>query len=175
MIAVGCSSQVPDLEGAGTESPTEPVDRAGSSTTFAATSTTEVLVFVPEDLRGLETRAISIEDGEITYVLTVAVADTSETRVQGLMNIADLGDLDGMIFVWDEPTTSSFHMKNTILPLDIAFFGEDLALVDNLSMVPCAETACPSYPPVGAFLYAIEVPATGFAALTPAARLVLEP
>ncbi len=173
LLAAACSSQVPELDGSGTEPPGDTVDRAGSSTTFAATSTTELLVFVPEALRGLDTAPISIIDGEITYVLTVAVADSGESRSQGLMNIADLGDLDGMLFVWDSPTTTSFWMKDTILPLDIAFFDQDFALVDNFEMAPCIETDCPNYPAAGAFSYAVEVPATGFAALTPAARLVL--
>ncbi|MCP3976275.1 MAG: DUF192 domain-containing protein [bacterium] len=174
LIAAACSSQLPDLEGSGTELPNEPVDRAGSSTTFAATTTSEVLVFVPEELRALQTRPISIIDGDITYVLTVAVADTGEARTQGLMNVADLGDLDGMLFVWDEPTTTTFWKKDTILPLDIAFFDGNFALVDSFLMVPCTEDSCPHYQAAGPFSYAIEVPGTGFAALTPAASLVLE-
>lgn len=175
IVLASCSSQVPDLEGSGTTSSVVPIDRAGSSTTFAVTSTTEVIVFVPEDLRGLETTPITIEDGEITYVLTVALAATAESRAQGLMNITDLGDLDGMLFVWEEPTTTAFWMKDTILPLDIAFFDDDFAYVDSFSMLPCTESPCPNYPAAGSFSYAVEVPGTGFAALTSAARLVLEP
>jgi len=174
-----CSSRVPDLEGSGTTSPSPSVVEPGStssttSTSAPVTSTTETLVFVPAELHGLATTPISIVDGDITHVLTVVVADTPETRAQGLMNVSDLGDIDGMLFVWDAPTVSAFWMKDTVLPLDIAFFGADFAFVDSFAMLPCTEDPCPSYPAAAAFSYAVEVPATGFAALTPGARLVLE-
>lgn len=173
MLSVAsCSSQVPDLERSGTTSTSHSVVEPGSTTTFV-TSTTETLVFVPSELQGLATAPISIVDGDITHVLTVVVADTPEKRNQGLMNVTDLGDLDGMLFVWDSPTTSSFWMKDTVLPLDIAFFDAAFAFVDSFVMLPCTEDPCPSYPAAGAFSYAIEVPATGFTGLTPAARLIL--
>ena len=136
LLIAACSSQVPDLEASTTEAPDQSVDTADSSTTLAVTSTTELLVFVPEALRGLDTAPISIVDGEITYVLTVAVADSGESRGQGLMNIADLGDLDGMLFVWDSPTTTSFWMKDTIIPLSAAFAEESGRIVRILDMRP---------------------------------------
>ena len=130
---------------------------------------------MPELLEGFGTQALTIEDGEITYVLTVAVADSVAERRQGLMNVADLGDLDGMLFVWDEPTTGTFWMKDTPLPLDIAFFDGDGAWVDNFAMTPCTTEDCPNYSAQGPYRYAIEVPETGFAALTADATLNLNP
>ena len=43
-------------------------------------------------------------------------------------------------------------MKGTLIPLDIVFFGDDKALVDTLSMVPCTADPCPSYVPDGPLL-----------------------
>jgi uncharacterized membrane protein (UPF0127 family) len=177
LLVAACSAQVPDLGAAGTADITEtPSTTTGADgvTTSAAASTTTIPLVIPSQLEGFATRSISIIDDDITYVLTVAVADTDAKRQQGLMNVADLGDLDGMLFLWQEPTTTSFWMKDTLLPLDIAFFDEAHALVDNFTMPPCQEATCPSYPAAGAYLNAVEVPESGFAALTAAARLILE-
>lgn len=93
---------------------------------------------------------------------TVAVADTEPLRARGLMGVTDLGDLDGMMFVWDEEITAAFWMKDTLIPLDIAFFDADGALVDTFTMVPCEEEPCPTYPAAGPFRYAIETMVGGF-------------
>src|SRR5206468_11388728 len=44
--------------------------------------------------------------------LRVQIADTTEERAQGLMNVTALQPDDGMAFVWAEPTTSTFWMKD---------------------------------------------------------------
>ncbi len=92
----------------------------------------------------------------------VAVADTPELRARGLMGVAGLGDLRGMLFAWPEDVTSGFWMKDTLIPLDIGFFDADGKLVDLLSMTPCREDPCPSYRASGAYRWALEVPAGGF-------------
>lgn len=75
------------------------------------------------------------------------------------MQVEDLGDLDGMVFVFDTETETAFTMRNTIVPLDIAFFDRDGRLVDRLGMVPCEVDPCPSYRAKSAFSYALEMPA----------------
>jgi uncharacterized membrane protein (UPF0127 family) len=102
-------------------------------------------------------RRAEAEVGDQTWL--VAVADTPDLRARGLMGVADLGDLDGMLFVWPEDVTSGFWMKNTLIPLDVAFFGADGSLVDVLTMVPCEADPCPSYRPSGAYRWALEAPA----------------
>ena len=86
----------------------------------------------------------------------VAVADTPELRQQGLMGVTDLGDLDGMLFVFEEDVSNGFWMKNTLIPLDIAFFSVEGALVDLLRMTPCEADPCEIYQPSGSYRYAIE-------------------
>ena len=96
---------------------------------------------------------------------TVAVADTPSERAQGLKGVVDLGDLDGMLFVWDEPTTTGFTMRDTLMPIDIAFFDDAGTLVSRLEMVPCTDASCPAYQAEGRFRYAVETEAGGFDAL----------
>jgi len=93
----------------------------------------------------------------------VAVADDAAERARGLMGVADLGGLRGMLFVFPEESSTGFWMKDTVLALDVAFFAGDGSLVDLLEMVPCEADPCPVYRPAGSFRYALEVPAGGFA------------
>jgi len=90
--------------------------------------------------------------------MLVAVADTSDLRQRGLMGVTDLGDLDGMLFEWDELVTGSFWMKDTLIPLDIVFFDADGKPVGSASMTPCLEAPCARYGADGAYLWALETP-----------------
>ena len=92
----------------------------------------------------------------------VAVADDAAERARGLMGVADLGGLRGMLFVFPEESSTGFWMKDTVLALDVAFFAGDGSLVDLLEMVPCEADPCPVYRPAGPYRYALEVPAGGF-------------
>jgi len=98
---------------------------------------------------------------------TVAIADTPTERSQGLRGISALGDLGGMLFVFDEETNTSFTMANTLMPIDIAFFDASGSLVDLLEMVPCAEDPCPSYRAAASFRYALETESGGFDGMEP--------
>jgi uncharacterized membrane protein (UPF0127 family) len=88
------------------------------------------------------------------------LADRDETRAQGLMEQDDLRGYDGMIFAFDEPTFAGFWMRDTRIPLSIAFFDEDGGFVGARDMEPCPddEENCPTYGPDEAYRYAIEVP-----------------
>jgi len=121
-------------------------------------TTAPVSIDVPPQLEGWETATVTI--GEATML--VAVADEPTERRRGLMFVEDLEDLDGMLFSFGEETSRGFWMKNTLLPLDIAFFDADGALVDVLTMDPCEEVSCPSYVPSGAYWTAVEAPAGAF-------------
>jgi uncharacterized membrane protein (UPF0127 family) len=92
--------------------------------------------------------------------LTLAVADEPALRSRGLMGVTDLGSVDGMLFTWGgEQVTSRFFMLNTLMPLTIAFFGDQGDLVDVVDMVPCEEDPCPTYGASGPYAYAVEFPA----------------
>lgn len=55
----------------------------------------------------------------------VDVADDGTERAQGLMNVPEMGTLEGMLFVYDKPGRRSFWMENTLIPLDMIFAGAD--------------------------------------------------
>jgi uncharacterized protein len=142
------------------------------TTTAAPTSAVPVTSVDPDtgDVTGFGIGRIELDD----ETMLVAVADRSELRRRGLMEVSDLGELDGMLFVMDETVNSAFTMRNTLIPLHIAFFAESGELVDVLEMTPCVEEPCPSYRPAGRYRYALEVPLGGFDGLDPTARISIE-
>jgi len=70
-------------------------------------------------------------------------------------------DDEGMLFVFEYPQPLSFWMKNTYLPLDIAFVSTDYRVLNILPMKPMDET--PRYTSAGPALYAIETNQRWFA------------
>lgn len=104
---------------------------------------------------------VTAADGSETHLCLLA-ALTAAQRAAGLMFVTDasLGGHDGMVFVFDEDVSSGFWMRNTRLPLSIAYFDADGMLVSVADMDPCPDAAptCPSYAAGGPFRYAIEVP-----------------
>jgi uncharacterized membrane protein (UPF0127 family) len=97
----------------------------------------------------------------------VAVAADPDLRRRGLTGVDDLGDLRGMLFVFPETVETAFTMRDTLMPIDIAFFDGDGRLVDQLSMVPCAAAPCPSYRSAAPFRFAVETEDGGFDGLEP--------
>jgi uncharacterized protein len=64
------------------------------------------------------------------------VARTNEQRQIGLMFRASMPVNEGMLFVFDEPSPQCFWMKNTLLPLAIAFVSDDGTIVNIDEMKP---------------------------------------
>jgi uncharacterized protein len=103
--------------------------------------------------------AVVNADGEVQG-FCVLTAENDDERGLGLMNVTDLNGYAGMLFVWDADNDSGFWMRNTVLPLSIAWFDADGALVSTADMEPCPDSApdCPTYPPEGPYRFALEVP-----------------
>ena len=57
--------------------------------------------------------------------LTVRIADSGDEQRRGLMGVESLDEDGGMAFVYDRPTTGAFWMKDTLIPLSIAFVADD--------------------------------------------------
>jgi uncharacterized protein len=106
---------------------------------------------------GLALADFSISRGKPLVNLEVEVADTDATQRVGLMNRKHLGKLSGMAFVWPQAFTPGFYMKDTLIPLDIAFWDQTMKIVDIKQMEPCPAEPCPIYLPVAPALGALEV------------------
>jgi uncharacterized membrane protein (UPF0127 family) len=94
-------------------------------------------------------------DGPVS--VDVEVADEGFERRVGLMGRTNLPAGAGMAFLFDQPTAGSFWMKDTLIPLSIAFWNESGAIVAILDMEPCPDDECPSYDPGVDFVGALEV------------------
>jgi hypothetical protein len=95
--------------------------------------------------------------------VTVEIARTPDERARGLMFRKELADTAGMIFIFDEPGSYPFWMKNTLIPLDMIWLDADQKIVWVAhSVPPCKADPCPSYPHDGHALYVVEVN-SGFA------------
>ena len=90
------------------------------------------------------------------------VASTPEARAQGLMGVTDLAPDEGMAFVYDEPVTSTFWMKDTVIPLSIAFIDEAGRIVTISDMEPCRADPCATYGAASPFVLAVEANAGWF-------------
>ncbi|HEX2068889.1 MAG TPA: DUF192 domain-containing protein [Actinomycetota bacterium] len=89
--------------------------------------------------------------------LRVEIADTPPARSAGLMGRRHLAPDAGMAFLFDEPTENRFWMKNTLIPLSIAFWDETGRIVSILHMAPCREDPCPLYSAGTSYIGAVEV------------------
>lgn len=126
---------------------------------------------IPPQLDGFDLEVVDVDDRP----WFVAVADTQQQRRTGLMNVSDLGDLDGVLFVFGSDSTEPFWMKDTLIPLDVAFFAADGVLVSVTRMSPCEEDACEWYYAEGAYRYALEAEAGDLTGLPTDARLDFAP
>lgn len=124
------------------------------TSTTSAPPTTTVAGVPPDGYRAVQA-AVTAADGEVCE-LCVWLAETADQRSRGLMYATTLQPAQAMAFVYPRPTTSSFWMRNTSLPLSIAFYDAAGAFMDSFDMAPCTSVACPSYPTPRQFSVAVE-------------------
>ncbi|MFN2590026.1 MAG: DUF192 domain-containing protein [Actinomycetota bacterium] len=88
--------------------------------------------------------------------LEVQIAETAPARRRGLMGVKRLDANSGMAFLFDEPVRSAFWMKDTLIPLSIAFWNADRRIVAIREMTPCRTDPCPLYSPGTDYVGAVE-------------------
>jgi uncharacterized membrane protein (UPF0127 family) len=92
------------------------------------------------------------------------VAADPAARARGLMDRTEVPEGTGMVFLYPRDVAEAYWMKDTLVPLSIAFVAADGRVVSVAEMAPCTADPCPSYPPAGRYRYAVELPAGAFEA-----------
>lgn len=90
-------------------------------------------------------------------VLTVEISNTPATRVRGLMGRKELPQGTGMLFVYEREERLTFWMKDTVIPLSIAFFDDDKICINILDMDPPIGEPLIRYRSTAPARYALEV------------------
>jgi uncharacterized membrane protein (UPF0127 family) len=102
-------------------------------------------------------------DGPAVTVRLEGAADPA-ARARGLMGRREVPEGTGMVFLYPEDVAEAFWMKNTLVPLSIAFVAADGRVVSVAEMTPCEADPCPTYAPAGPYRYAVELTAGAFPA-----------
>ena len=118
--------------------------------------------FAPDAEQGFARGTATISTGERKIVLRVEVARTDAQRQLGLMHRRTLGARAGMVFQFPQATSGAFWMKDTLIPLDIAFYGARGRILRIMQMKPCRADPCPLYDPRVVYRGALEVNAGSF-------------
>ena len=104
------------------------------------------------------------------HLIRAEVAADYASRMTGLMHRASMPSNAGMLFIFDEATTHCMWMKNTLIPLSVAFIDERGAIINVEDMAPRTEDShCASRPA----RYALEMNRGWFAArgIKPGSRI----
>ncbi|NNE12277.1 MAG: hypothetical protein HKN41_08550 [Ilumatobacter sp.] len=146
------------VPGSTLESGPPPSGRVTTATGTAAMPTVPTVPPVIPDGFATGTAVVTKADGE-TCEVCVWLATDADQRARGLMQVTDLGGPVGMAFVYPSPHTGTFWMKDTRLPLSIAYFSPEGDFVEAYDMEPCRlGDQCPKYRTPVDFLVAVEVP-----------------
>lgn len=119
----------------------------GKNSTARSTTTAGTL-----ELRELVIEASSGEEVRVR----AEIADEADEQARGLMNRKRLGEERGMLFVYTEEREMSFWMKDTFIPLSIAYIDSEGRIVDIQDMKPLDDKP-PSYVSAKPAQYALEV------------------
>jgi uncharacterized protein len=94
--------------------------------------------------------------------LFVRVADSPDERAQGLMGVRRLAADEGMAFDFGGASSASFWMKDTLIPLSIAFVDQGGRIITIEEMAPCPADPCPTYDAREPYTLAVEANAGWF-------------
>jgi uncharacterized protein len=106
-----------------------------------------------------QTPSITLSAG--IYLIRAEVANDFDSRGRGLMFRESLGPNQGMLFVFEGPDRHCMWMKNTLIPLSVAFMDADGTIANIANMRPKDETP---HCAVRSVPYALEMERNWFAA-----------
>lgn len=144
MTAVACSGSAP---------PSAAPPTAGASPPPAA----EPSGLQPSEPFDVTTVTLAEPDGGTALAIQVYDAHTPQLRRRGLMERTQLPRDAGMVFRYPQDSNGAFWMKNTLIPLSIAYFDADGVVHTVLDMQPCKADPCPTYAPQAPYRGALEV------------------
>ncbi len=119
----------------------------------AAGPTASVDINQPHDTSpSFVTEPLTIETANGPLGYRVEIADDDAERQHGLMYRTAMPDMHGMLFIFPRARPQSFWMRNTYMPLDILYIGEDGRIVSIVHGRPFDDTPLPSGAPAIAVL-----------------------
>lgn len=98
-----------------------------------------------------------IDTGDDSVLVNLVIAENETQHQYGLMFRESFPDDCGMAFLFFEEHQGGFWMKNTRIPLSIAYFDEEGEILSILDMEPCESDPCEIYDPGVAYNGALEV------------------
>ena len=141
LLLTGCGGSTED---GGKTSVEKSVIRSETTEETTAVAVAELRKLVIESSSGKDVR------------LRVEVADDAAEQAQGLMNRKKLGKQQGMLFVYPSERVMSFWMRNTLIPLSIAYIDSEDRIIDLQDMEPLDDEP-PHYVSAEPAQYALEV------------------
>jgi uncharacterized membrane protein (UPF0127 family) len=105
---------------------------------------------------GSGTATFSSSAGAIRSI-GVQIADDDVERSHGLRYRRQMNKERGMAFLFPDDTMAAFDMRDTLIPLSIAFFDSAGRILEILHMRPCYQEPCPLYTPSATYRGALEV------------------
>ncbi len=100
-----------------------------------------------------------------TLEIPIEIAQTPAESERGLMYRTKIPEKQGMYFIYPKPLDPKlvgFWMKNTLIPLDIAFFDSSGTIFDITTLQPCVTVNCPVYSTKAVYAGALEMNAGYF-------------
>ena len=143
LVAAGCTSQQPVTAPSGAEAGTAPA--------------AEPTGLRPSEPFDVATVRLIPPDGGDAVAIEVFDAYQRPLRQRGLMGRTQLPAGTGMVFRYAQDSDGGFWMKNTLIPLSIAYFDADGVVHTVRDMEPCRTQQCPSYPPDAPYRGTLEV------------------
>jgi uncharacterized protein len=105
-------------------------------THLAAAASLALLAAMPSAAQEAPQKLPTLQLRAGMHLIQAEVAQTPDQRSIGLMHRASMEPNHGMLFVFERPAEQCFWMKNTLLPLSIAFIADDGTVVNIEEMKP---------------------------------------